>query len=595
MPFLMALSIGPVQDFIASARRSRDLWFGSWLLSELAKAAALVIVSQHKKESLIFPYVDDPSELTDPEFNAPNKLLALVENPNALGANVAVAIKKRLSEIAYGTDTATGAFQRVKGAFDKDIAQAQIAEMTELFWVAVPYEENANSQDTDIYRQTRRKVEYLLAARKATRDFQPVTWGTNAPKSSLDGQRESVIPKEAFKKSEYRLWREYGIREKERLCGVGLLKRHGQRGPESRFFSTSHIAALPFLATLTDKKAVSEFVDALRDLGIASDSLNTTPRQHPTFDYHDGHLLFSERMHDYFDDAESIAQAQAALKTFLEKACDGKSPTPYYALLLADGDAMGQAIDAQSTPAAHRKISQALSEFARGVKPIVDDKYNGSLIYAGGDDVLALVPLHTVLDCAKDLAENFHTKLEKFAYEKDKSPTLSVGVAVAHHLEPLSDALELARRAEKDAKGVKDKNALAVIVDKRSGTSRTVKDNWGKVDVRLRQLIEFDRDAEVSRQTAYELRDLQRRLEVSGEGANLTPADRVSLAAIKRDETARILKRKLSTEMSRKEFDKTKFRFMLDLLEKDDGLAQLANELIVAKVFADAHNQAEGR
>jgi CRISPR-associated protein Cmr2 len=34
MNYSMVIGVGPVQEFIASARRSRDLWFGSWLLSE---------------------------------------------------------------------------------------------------------------------------------------------------------------------------------------------------------------------------------------------------------------------------------------------------------------------------------------------------------------------------------------------------------------------------------------------------------------------------------------------------------------------------------------------------------------------------------
>jgi CRISPR-associated protein Cmr2 len=38
--YLLALSIGPVQNFIAAARRTRDLWFGSHVLSEISKAAA---------------------------------------------------------------------------------------------------------------------------------------------------------------------------------------------------------------------------------------------------------------------------------------------------------------------------------------------------------------------------------------------------------------------------------------------------------------------------------------------------------------------------------------------------------------------------
>ncbi|MGB2771816.1 MAG: type III-B CRISPR-associated protein Cas10/Cmr2, partial [Anaerolineae bacterium] len=43
MPYLFQCAIGPVQDFIATARKSRDLWYGSWMLSELAKAAAKAI------------------------------------------------------------------------------------------------------------------------------------------------------------------------------------------------------------------------------------------------------------------------------------------------------------------------------------------------------------------------------------------------------------------------------------------------------------------------------------------------------------------------------------------------------------------------
>ncbi|NJK81182.1 MAG: hypothetical protein HC914_15375 [Chloroflexaceae bacterium] len=43
MRYLFQVHIGPVQRFIASARRTRDFWFGSWLLSELAKAAVATL------------------------------------------------------------------------------------------------------------------------------------------------------------------------------------------------------------------------------------------------------------------------------------------------------------------------------------------------------------------------------------------------------------------------------------------------------------------------------------------------------------------------------------------------------------------------
>jgi hypothetical protein len=50
---LYVCAIGPVQDFIANARTSQDLWFGSWMLSELSKAAAKSISTE--PHQLIFP------------------------------------------------------------------------------------------------------------------------------------------------------------------------------------------------------------------------------------------------------------------------------------------------------------------------------------------------------------------------------------------------------------------------------------------------------------------------------------------------------------------------------------------------------------
>ena len=41
MEYLFSVALGPAQEFIAAARRTRDLWFSSWLLSELSKAAAV--------------------------------------------------------------------------------------------------------------------------------------------------------------------------------------------------------------------------------------------------------------------------------------------------------------------------------------------------------------------------------------------------------------------------------------------------------------------------------------------------------------------------------------------------------------------------
>lgn len=46
---LLIVSIGPVQDFIAAARKCQDLWFGSFLLSELATERAQGLRARHQR------------------------------------------------------------------------------------------------------------------------------------------------------------------------------------------------------------------------------------------------------------------------------------------------------------------------------------------------------------------------------------------------------------------------------------------------------------------------------------------------------------------------------------------------------------------
>src|SRR5437867_3350191 len=121
----MVVAIGPVQEFIASARRSRDLLFGSWQLSELSRAAARKIVGLHGDsiECLIFPAAKDSSQL-DPhtDLGVANKILGKIAgNPRDVAKEIrdAVAIRLRmLADEAYGHLDAN--------SFDLDTATKQV-------------------------------------------------------------------------------------------------------------------------------------------------------------------------------------------------------------------------------------------------------------------------------------------------------------------------------------------------------------------------------------------------------------------------------------------------------------------------------------
>jgi len=623
MSYLISISIGPVQDFIASARRSRDLWFGSWLLSELSKTVAKKI----GKDNLIFPAISYDGQLEEnSRFNVVNKIVAIVPNIEAgFDESLKVAIEERLEKIYKPIfnkiDTKIeNEFPRNGKIFYRAEAEAQIKDMTELYWAAIPFDEDDKTIDKNgksVYEKTRERVEILLNARKSTRNFAAsTTWADNVPKSSLDGQRESVI--EDKKIDDVKIQKIFGLRKKERLCGVGVLKRLAEKGTDDRFFSTSHIGSLPLLSTLKNdentENAVNEYIGKIADLLFEYNKkelykyIGRVPEnlKHEVFQEYDGHLLFENRLIDLpFESQAQLDQAKQALNEFKTVAFGKETakPLPYYALLLADGDRMGTVIDNQKDKDAHKNLSKVLSEFAASCKSIVE-KHSGSLIYSGGDDVLAFLPLHTVLDCAKKLSDDFAEKLGGFKDADDKTPTLSVGVAIYHHTEPLQDALTTMRQAEEEAKSVTGKNALAIILSKRSGADTTIKDSWandrntGKsFDERLKWFVQLHLDDALPDGVAYELRDLWLRFQDLRSGTVLPSYEKLLKA-----ETIRILNRKKSDD-GKKDVDKKVLKDLKDLVEKisliDKGeekvkwtLLDLANEIIVARDFAKAYKQA---
>ncbi len=92
---LVIFTLGPIQDLIASARRSRDLWYGSWLLSDLSRTAARTVADKHGLGALIFPRPAKPAELEEKsELGIANKIVAIVPGSPQ---DVAELIRARLA------------------------------------------------------------------------------------------------------------------------------------------------------------------------------------------------------------------------------------------------------------------------------------------------------------------------------------------------------------------------------------------------------------------------------------------------------------------------------------------------------------------
>jgi len=165
------------------------------------------------------------------------------------------------------------------------------------------------------------------------------------------------------------------------------------------------------------------------------------------------------------DQAQKVVQTLKALNRHVKENNPKFTPaSPFYAVLMMDGDSLGKHMSDLSKQAA---ITRGLKQFTEGVKGCVEN-HNGFLIYAGGDDVLALLPLEDALQCAADLRKHY---LQCFKHDRTIDTTLSGAIVYAHLKLPLTrvlfDAHHLLDEVAKEHSG---RDSIAVWVRKPSGS-----------------------------------------------------------------------------------------------------------------------------
>ena len=260
--YLLLIAMGPVQENIAAARRSRDLAYGSHLLSELSRRAAWKLAQEGAQ--LIFPALakGDPElvECLSPlrptrqaPLNVANKIIAEIPAGKA-PADLAKAVRDDVQD--FWKRIAAGVKTNCAGLLAPGIDEVwdeQIETFIEFSAAWTPLTDHS-------YDRARRAVEQAIAARKNLRDFEP--WqkqrgkaGIGVPKSSLDGARETVL-RDPEKRAE-KLVHKYRIAPGEQLDAVGLVKRAGGETDESRenndlqFVPLANVALVSWLNAAT--------------------------------------------------------------------------------------------------------------------------------------------------------------------------------------------------------------------------------------------------------------------------------------------------------------------------------------------------------
>jgi hypothetical protein len=614
-PAFLKFQIGPVQEFIAAARSTRDLWSGSYLLSWLIAAGLRELALEIGPDAVIYPnlhgqplfdlqlrddlwaklthderaenvwkgFAHDARDLLVP--NLPNVFLALVPASRGaeLGRLVEKYIRDELDRVAthvwrFCTDAAPDSGLQLlddEGALTRELRETrffhQIERLLSVSWVVTPWPDqldaaaahyatkpvglpereawsrvdavramaeqhmpkdhrdgrfyfggnNGSKQSLDnvglAWSAVFAEVSAQLDAVRQTRAF--AAWQSDRPdpgtannKDALNGREEAVVGGVEWSRrcrSIGGVWRQL-FRKSEWVGASTLLKRvwhvaylepvWGFRREDFAMPSVLDIAAHdPFADEKRDPDELGDHEKHFAALALDGDQIGQ---------WVSGKLTpsFGEQLASYEDGSGQIQGAYSYFTSGSDPDSSGRTLAQRYTAFLATPRPL--------SPSYHLQFSQALSNFALRCARRIVEAHDGRLIYAGGDDVLAILPADTALACAEDLRAGFRGELPPHRasaagiggngagflvctgpesrgdlrssglLDRNGAPIpfvvpgpraeVSVGLALAHVKAPLQDVVRAAQTAEKRAKrsiekGGLGRGAVAVTLHKRSG------------------------------------------------------------------------------------------------------------------------------
>ncbi len=487
------ISIGPVQGFVAQSRRTRDLWGSSYLLAFLAahamrgaNTAGGDIIQPVVGNDPLYRWVCGHRDGVAPRVGSlPNHFVVNVDSdPSAVASAAIESFKDAWRRVCDAVWRRFVEHPSVIGNGTAQIWGRQVDTFWEMTWTAGEADAGGG----------------WLARRKHWRSHCPPDEPGDKCAVMHDLQELSGHVRSesgAGRREQDRFWcrvrRGMGpldLRDHERLCAIALVKRLfpkvarealGWHVETSHWPSTAYVGAVPWIARAAGAapRQARAYADA-----VGRNATGVFHEQQPEFEF-DGVDVsvagaFAKLDANYFHREfvasarrcplnENVADdARKQLGCKLKAIYDAKdaagrqlgAPSSFYALLLADGDHLGRLVGKSGG----QVVSKALADFTREVPNVVRQS-NGVTVYAGGDDVLAMLPVSKALPCAEKLAACYRT-----AFPDGNGATLSAAVTFAHVRLPLAGVIAEAHRLLDDvAKDGNGRDSLAAAVLKPSG------------------------------------------------------------------------------------------------------------------------------
>lgn len=479
-PVHLSVTIGPVQSFVAASRRTRDLWAGSWLLSHLCEHALAAAERASGYIAPVIPYRTEKSRKcvtgeTDPVGKFPNRFEVKFESPEAAETAGKLAIEAVQSRFRQIADDVWQEYVGDAAKCGRDVVEIwnrQVDSFWECSFVVAAPLDNAKT------------IGALVAARKHFRNVHATIEG---------GVKCSLIPtlqelsgcvsrddSDAFWTAVRKNVSSLDLGEKERLSAIAVIKRlfpllDSFKELNARSWpSTSFFAAHPWLTEIvTDdddekRKLAEAFSREATSLSTIQKSEQQSVHDHDRFGlpnwasidataWYAGNFEAGQTSREW-----DLSPEQARdFKKRLKEIAGDKPPLRYYALLMMDGDSMGLLLSQLEDSS---KLSEMLDHFSTGVDDIVA-RHHGKTVYAGGDDVMALLPAKDALAAADALAQSYSGAAEETQSGLSKTATISAAILYLPTRFPLQRAIRMAHTCLDDiAKEETGRDSVAFAV-----------------------------------------------------------------------------------------------------------------------------------
>lgn len=435
--YLFQLSISPVQKFISQARKTKDLFAGSKIISDLIKYN----LEQFKELPNVKIILPDPEN-----SSLPNRAILKISDRTETEMREFFekceqyfqSSLKKIHENTYIKDNAIS-------------DQLDLQDYFQLHYSAVELKED--------YTTAYNKLEKQHASIKNVIRFQQLGngEGEQGRKCSICGERNGMIyhiaRKPAFTSDNAISYEGNELQKNETLCQVCASKRFYKN---TGFPSTAEICLLNTIPQnafqlLEEKKL-------------------------------DPQILYKENLNENYLKKNLIGMDLNQVKEIVKnqilkrnKMKDSDLPR-YYAMIMFDGDKMGKLFSGEELKdnvdleEFHSQAAKAISHNAIASKEIMG--IVGKTVYAGGDDFFGFCTLDKLVPTLEQLYTSFHENVHKklIQYKKyDDEITMSAGVVIAHYKTPLHIVLNWLRKIEKAAKEEGRRNSFAIAVLKHSG------------------------------------------------------------------------------------------------------------------------------